>query len=103
MKHISIEEQDERVQQFLQALSKEAGGALLVRAGQPLLRVLPAGTLSEAETDAVVARGRELVHRARERNRGVPAREIQRKVQFLRELADSSSQAGQHSGDDQQM
>jgi hypothetical protein len=82
MKHIAIEEQDERVQQFLQALSNEAGGAMLVRAGQPLLRVLPAGMLSEAERDAVIARGRELVRRARERNRGMQAKEIQRKVRL---------------------
>ncbi len=82
MKHIAIEEQDERVQHFLQALSREAGGAMLVRAGQPLLRVLPAGALSESERDAVIARGRELVRRARERNRDIPAKEITRKVQL---------------------
>jgi hypothetical protein len=80
VKHISLDREDERIQQFLCSLPLDPEGSVLELHGQPVLRVLPPASRTTAEQDDLVQRARELIDRARQRNRGVSAREIEREV-----------------------
>jgi hypothetical protein len=80
MKHITIDDQDERVRQFIRSLPIEPDGVELELAGQVVCKVISSHQLSDGERDAVLKRGWELIERARQRNQGVPAKIIEREV-----------------------
>lgn len=41
MKHINLDQEDERIKTFILSLPLEPGGSLLQLGGEPILRVLP--------------------------------------------------------------
>lgn len=68
------------VKEFLTQLSRAANEVEIELDGKVLFRLVPERTVTGAEKDVLVARGRELVQRARARNKAVAAREIAREV-----------------------
>ena len=89
--HISLDRENDLVKQFVRSLPIEADGVALELDGRVVCKVVPA--FSETDTQRLIARGRELVRRARERNRGVPARVIECEVQeAVKEVRRRSSQ-----------
>jgi hypothetical protein len=90
MKRMRLDSAAPAVKRFVQALAIAPEGVELELAGQVIARLFPPGRppLSDAEKAVVIARGRELVRRARERNKGVPAavvaREVRRAVNAVR-------------------
>lgn len=80
MSRISIDDASADVKEFLCSLPLTAEGAELELNGRVICKVIPARQYSEEEKQALFARGRELVRRAQRRNRGVPARVLEREV-----------------------
>jgi hypothetical protein len=80
MKHMTIDEQDERVRQFIRSLPIDPEGVELELDGQVICKVIGPNQLSDEERDAVLNRGWELIEKAHERNKGVPAKVIEREV-----------------------
>lgn len=78
MTHVSLDRESDSVKQFVRSLPIKPEGVDLKLEGQVICKVTP--PLAEAEKLALIERGRELVRRARERNRGVPAQVIEREV-----------------------
>ncbi len=81
MNRVSVDTAAPAVKKFLRDLPAAPNGVELELAGQVIGRFLPASELSNVETTALLKRGRELVQRARQRNRGVAARVLEREVQ----------------------
>jgi hypothetical protein len=81
VKHIDLDRADERVKDFVRTLPIEPDGVELKLNGKVICKVVSPQHLTTDERDAILARGRELVRRARERNKGVPAKIIEREVQ----------------------
>jgi hypothetical protein len=78
MTHISLDRENELVKQFIRSLPIESEGVALELEGRVICKVMP--PVAGNEKLALIDRGRELVRRARERNQGVPARELEREV-----------------------
>ena len=78
MTHISLDRESDLVKQFIRSLPIQTQGVDLELEGRVVCKVIP--PFEEAEKVALIERGRELVRRARERNRGVPARVIEHEV-----------------------
>jgi hypothetical protein len=81
MKHIVIDEQDERVRLFIRSLPIEPDGVELELDGKVICKVIAPNQLSDDERDAVLKRGWDLIEQAGERNKHVPADIIEREVQ----------------------
>jgi hypothetical protein len=81
MKRVNLDRAPPAVKQFVSTLPLESEGVELELNGRALCRVLPPGQLSEAEKKALIDERWRLIRQARERNRGVPARVIEREVQ----------------------
>jgi len=78
MKRINIDDALPAVKQFLRSLALRANGVELELGGRIIAQLVP--PLSDPEKTELIARGRELVNRARARSRGVSARVLQREV-----------------------
>jgi hypothetical protein len=81
MKHIVIDQQNEQVRQFIRSLPLEPDGVEIELDGQVVCKVIAPHQLSDAERDAALKRGWDLIEQAGERNKGVPAKAIEREVQ----------------------
>jgi hypothetical protein len=68
------------VKDFLRSLPLDAGAIDLELDGRIVCTILPCLSQPAGEGPALIERGRELVRRSRERNRGVSARTIEREV-----------------------
>jgi hypothetical protein len=77
MTHISLDGENDFVKQFVRSLPIKSEGVDLELDGRVICKVVPP---HEEIKNALIERGRELVRRARERNRGVPASVIEREV-----------------------
>jgi hypothetical protein len=80
MKRIKLDTASRTVQQFVRSLPVDAEGVELELNGRVLCKVIPPLEFSDAEKAALMQEGRELMRRARERNKGVPARVIECEV-----------------------
>lgn len=80
MDRVSLDVADASVRAFIQGLPIQAQGLELESQGRVLCTVLPPGVLSATEKAVVLERGRDLVRRSRERNRGVPEDVLQQEV-----------------------
>jgi hypothetical protein len=72
MTRISLDRENESIKQFVLSLPIKSEGVDLELNGRVVCKVVPR---CEDVENAVIERGRELVRRARERNRGAPARD----------------------------
>jgi hypothetical protein len=68
------------VQQFVRSLVGHPEVVEFEENGQVLLRILAAPQLSKSDKKDLLQDGRELIRRARERNRGVPAHTLEKEV-----------------------
>ena len=80
MKRIKLDNAAPVVKQFVRGLPVGPNGVELELAGKVVGRVIPPTAIVETDRAALIARGRELVKRARARNRGVSARTLQREI-----------------------
>jgi hypothetical protein len=80
MKRVKLDEADRSVQEFVRKLPIDGEGVELELDGRVLCKVIPPLQFSDAEKAAWAQEARELLRRARERNKGVPARVIEREV-----------------------
>jgi hypothetical protein len=93
MKHISIDQYDEQVREFIRTLPIEPEGVELELDGHIICKVIGPHQLSDEELDDVLKRGWGLVERAGDRNKGVPAKVIEHEVA---EAVDEVRQRRQH-------
>jgi hypothetical protein len=77
---INVDTVQKPVREFLRGLGTIREPVELVLQGTVVAKLIAPTELSDAETAALIARGRELVRRARGRNAGVPAQVIEREV-----------------------
>lgn len=81
MKRIKLDGVAPAVKRFLRSLPlTKNNGVELELGGQVIGHLIPPMGLADTDKAAVIARGRELVQRARSRNRGVPARVLEQEV-----------------------
>ena len=80
MKRLSLDTATTDIKQFVRGLPI-AEGLELELEGEVVCTVFPPHAISPDERAALVARARELLARSRERNKGTPARVLERKVQ----------------------
>jgi hypothetical protein len=78
MPHISLDRENDSVKQFVRSLPLKSEGIDLELEGRVICKVVP--PFEEAEKSLLIERGRALVEAARRRNRGTPARVIEREV-----------------------
>jgi hypothetical protein len=81
VKQIKLDRQDDRIKEFIRTLPIEPDGVELELNGKIICRVVGPHQLTAAERAAILERGRELIKRARHRNKGVPAKVLEREVQ----------------------
>lgn len=79
-KRVKLDTATSAVKDFLRGLPLIPNGVELELAGKVIGRFMPPEELSDPEKSALLARGRELVQRARQRNQGVPARILERDI-----------------------
>ncbi|MFO0965230.1 MAG: hypothetical protein U0793_06550 [Gemmataceae bacterium] len=80
MKRVQVDHQPPAVKKFLEELRITPEGVELRLGGETIGKFFPPAELTDAEKEQVLARGRDLVARARRRNEGVPARILEREV-----------------------
>jgi len=80
MKHINLDTAADDVKEFVSTLPLGDDGVELELDGQVICKVLPPQGFSEADQAVLIERVRQLVHQARQRNRGVPSKVIEREV-----------------------
>src|SRR2546427_867831 len=80
MKRLRLENTPRAVQQFVHSLMEHPEVVEFEENGRVLLRILAAPQLSPNDKSALLQQGREQVRRARERNRDVPARTLEKEV-----------------------
>jgi hypothetical protein len=81
MKRITLDTASAAVKKIVQSLPMESDGVELELQGQVVCTVVPPHGFTETNDAALMLeRGRRLVRRARERNKGVPFQVIQREV-----------------------
>jgi antitoxin (DNA-binding transcriptional repressor) of toxin-antitoxin stability system len=80
MRKVTLDKAAPAVKKFFRALKIGNEGVEVVLNGEVVYKVVPASQMSEAEKQAMLERTWKLINRARERNKGVPARVIAREV-----------------------
>jgi hypothetical protein len=80
MSRVSLDKEPPDVQRFIQNLAVEGEGVDLEMNGRVVCRLIPSAYLTEAEKERLVRDRWELMHRAQERNRNVPADVLEREV-----------------------
>ena len=81
MQKLDLDAADPAVKQFFRSLPSDPEGLELVLGGDVVCKIVGPQELTQPQKEALFARGRELVRLARDRNKGVSAREIERDVQ----------------------
>jgi hypothetical protein len=79
MKRVILDTEIPEVQEFIQKLPLQDGVELEL-GGRLICKVIGPHQLTEDEKKDLIERGREIVARARERNKGVSAKVIEREV-----------------------
>jgi len=80
VKRVSLDKAQKAVKQFIRDLPIDSEGVEIELDGKVVCEVLPPHAVTPAERTALIARGRELVQRARVQNKGVPAAVLEREV-----------------------
>ena len=80
MKRVNLDTASRSVRNFIQSLSIDSEGVELAIRDRVVCKVVPPLQLSEPERAAMLKKGWELIRRAHERNKDVPARVIAREV-----------------------
>ena len=80
MKRLRLEKTPRAVQQFVRSLIGHPEVIEFEENGRVLLRILAAPQLSAERKAVLLQEGRQLVRRARERNRDVPGRTLEKEV-----------------------
>jgi hypothetical protein len=80
MKHITVDRENDQVKEFLRTLPLEPDGVELELNGRVICKIVAPGQLTSQERDAILEAGWQRVREAQERNRGVPAKVIEREV-----------------------
>jgi hypothetical protein len=80
MTRVNLETASHDVRTFVANLPADPNVVELVLDGEVIWRLVRPGEISDREKEALLARGRQLVHDVRQRVSGKPAREIKRKV-----------------------
>ena len=80
MKRVNLDTATADVKAFVRGLPLDGDGVELELEGQVVCEVLPPQDVSPAQAAALIARAREIAARSRARNKGVPARVIERTV-----------------------
>ena len=80
MKRVNLDKAAPAVKRFVRSLEVDAEGVELAIGDRVICKVVPPMQLSEAEKAALLKKGWELIRRAHERNKDVPARVIEREV-----------------------
>jgi hypothetical protein len=80
MKHLKVDTAAPAVRKFFQALSIDGNGVGIELGGNLVCKIVPPSQLSDAEKSAHLADVRELLHRSRQRSKGVSARIIERDI-----------------------
>lgn len=80
MHRVKLDTAAPAVKEFLRTLPSDPEGVELELEGTVLYKLIAPQQLTEPEKRAIIDRGRELVRQARERNKGVPAKVIEREV-----------------------
>ena len=80
MKRLKIDKAPLAVKTFLRGLVMDHEGLELELNGQLLCKIIPPMQFSEAEQQALVQQRWKLIRKARQRNKAVPARIIERDV-----------------------
>jgi hypothetical protein len=82
MKRMRLENAPRDVQQFVRSLARRPEVIEFEENGHVLLRILAAPQLSTKNKSTLLEEGRELVRRAREQNRDVPSRTLEKEVRL---------------------
>jgi hypothetical protein len=80
MQRVNLESAPEAVKKYLSDLPVEPDGVELVLHGEVLYKVVGPHQLTDAERDAILDEGLQLIRQAPQRNKGVPAKVIEREV-----------------------
>jgi hypothetical protein len=80
MTRVNVDTAAPAVKSFLRSLTVDASGVEIELAGRILCKIVPPQQLSEAAKAANVADMRELLRRARQRSKAVPAKTIERDI-----------------------
>jgi hypothetical protein len=80
MVRISVDETAPAVRKFLGRLPFQGAGIELELDGKVICRIFPASPASEEDKTALAQRGLEIARKARDRNKGVPARVIDKEI-----------------------
>ncbi len=80
MHRVVLDTESADVKKFLSALPIDPEGVTLELEGRVIGKIIPPDQLSEAERDAVLRDGLKLMRQSQERNKGVPAKVIEREV-----------------------
>jgi hypothetical protein len=80
MHRIKLDTAPAQVRQFLEDLPLDQGGVELELNGRVLYQVIPSYQLADAQCEAALAEGWELIRGAHERNKDVPENVIEREV-----------------------
>ena len=80
MKRIKLDQAAPAIKEFVRTLPVVPNGVELELAGVVIGKIVPPTDDVGAAKSALIARGRDLVHRARARNKGVSARTLAREI-----------------------
>jgi hypothetical protein len=80
MTRVDLETVPQDVRAFVNSLPTDAKAVELALNGEVIWKLVRPGELSEAEKEALLARGRDFVRDVRKRVRGIPAAEMNRIV-----------------------
>ena len=80
MKRVTLDTADTAIQDFVRGIAGQTHGVELELDGQVICKVIPVVQFSPAERDALIRERRDLMRRARERNKGVPQRVLEREI-----------------------
>ncbi len=80
MKRINLDHDERTIREFVRSLPREHEGIELELDGRIVCKVVPPLQFSEAEKKALIEERWQLIRQAQARNKGVPARVIEREV-----------------------
>jgi hypothetical protein len=80
MIRLKLEESPRAVQEFMRNLARKPEVIEIEDRGQLLLRILATPQSAEDQKPALLKEGRSLVRRARDRNKGMPARTLEKEI-----------------------
>ena len=80
MKRLNLDHDERSLKEFVRALPLQHEGIELELDGRIVCKIVPPLQFSEAEKKALVEERWQLIRQAQERNKGVPARIIEREI-----------------------